>query len=52
MGLINDEQLEKLANNLTKSGYGNYLLKILKDKNKIHLEIWKKKFVELLKVNI
>ncbi len=32
MGLINDEQLEKLANNLTKSGYGNYLLKILKDK--------------------
>lgn len=30
MGFINDEQLEKLANPLVKSGYGQYLLNLLK----------------------
>lgn len=30
-GYINDEQLEALANSQAKSGYGQYLLKILKD---------------------
>ena len=29
-GFINDEQLEKLAQPLMKSGYGNYLLSLLK----------------------
>ncbi len=33
MGMIDDEQLEKLANGLINSGYGNYLLRILRDKN-------------------
>ena len=32
MGLISDEQLEKLASGLTKSGYGKYLLRVLGDK--------------------
>ena len=32
MGFINDEQLEKLASKLIKSGYGKYLLRILKEK--------------------
>jgi glucose-1-phosphate thymidylyltransferase len=32
MGFINDEQLEKIATPLTKSGYGTYLLSILKEK--------------------
>ncbi len=30
MGFINDEQLEKLAHPLVKSGYGQYLLNLLK----------------------
>ena len=30
MGYIGDEQLEKLANPLVKSGYGDYLMKLLK----------------------
>src|SRR5690625_7838849 len=30
-GFINDEQLERLAQSLLKSGYGQYLFKILKD---------------------
>ena len=30
MGFINDEQLEKLAQPLLKSGYGNYLLSLIK----------------------
>ena len=33
MGFINDEQLEKLAQPLAKSGYGEYLLRILNDKS-------------------
>lgn len=32
MGYINDEQLHKIASPLLKSGYGNYLLKILEEK--------------------
>ena len=31
MGFIDDAQFEKLANSLIKSGYGQYLVKILKD---------------------
>jgi len=31
-GFINDEQLKKIAEPLMKSGYGNYLLKLLKNK--------------------
>lgn len=31
MGFIDDAQLESLANELTKSGYGQYLFKILRD---------------------
>ena len=34
MGFINDEQFEKLACSLFKSGYGQYLMKILKDKTR------------------
>ena len=34
MGYINAEQLEKLAAPLKKSGYGDYLLKVLKDRVK------------------
>jgi glucose-1-phosphate thymidylyltransferase len=30
MGFINDEQLEKLANQLRKSGYGEYLARIIR----------------------
>lgn len=33
MQFINDSQLEKLANPLLKSGYGEYLIKILKNKH-------------------
>jgi glucose-1-phosphate thymidylyltransferase len=33
MGFISGEQLEKLAQPLAKSGYGEYLLRILKDKS-------------------
>ena len=32
MGLISDEELEKLASGLIKSGYGKYLLRVLGDK--------------------
>ncbi|MDD0810229.1 glucose-1-phosphate thymidylyltransferase RfbA [Curvibacter sp. RS43] len=32
-GFINSEQLEKLAQPLAKNGYGQYLLRLLKDKN-------------------
>ncbi len=32
MGFINSEQLETLARPLIKSGYGNYLLKVINDK--------------------
>lgn len=35
MGYINAEQLEKLAAPLKKSGYGDYLLKVLKDRVKV-----------------
>ena len=35
MGYINSEQLEKLAAPLKKSGYGDYLLKVLKDRVKV-----------------
>ncbi|MFZ8143294.1 glucose-1-phosphate thymidylyltransferase RfbA [Alteromonas macleodii] len=35
MGYINAEQLEKLAAPLKKSGYGDYLLKVIKDRVKI-----------------
>ena len=35
MGYINAEQLEKLAEPLKKSGYGDYLLKVLKDRVKV-----------------
>ena len=35
MGYIDAEQLEKLAAPLKKSGYGDYLLKVLKDKVKV-----------------
>jgi glucose-1-phosphate thymidylyltransferase len=30
MGFINDEQLKKLAEPLLKSGYGDYLLSLIK----------------------
>lgn len=33
-GFINEEQLEKLAQPLLKSGYGNYLMSIIKGKSK------------------
>ena len=33
LGWINDTQLESLAQPLMKSGYGNYLMQILKEKN-------------------
>ena len=46
MGLISDEQLEKLASGLTKSGYGKYLLRVLEIKDKFKLEDMQK---ELLK---
>jgi len=32
MGYITAEQLEKLAEPLSKSGYGEYLLKLIKEK--------------------
>jgi glucose-1-phosphate thymidylyltransferase len=32
MGYINKEQLEKLARPLLKSGYGDYLLKLITEK--------------------
>tara|TARA_Y100000296_G_scaffold54350_1_gene62309 strand:+ start:1544 stop:2428 length:885 start_codon:yes stop_codon:yes gene_type:complete len=35
MGYINAEQLERLAAPLKKSGYGDYLLKVLKDRVKV-----------------
>jgi glucose-1-phosphate thymidylyltransferase len=35
MGYINAEQLEKLAAPLKKSGYGDYLLKVINDRVKI-----------------
>ena len=35
LGWINDEQMEKLSENLLKSGYGNYLKQILNEKNNI-----------------
>lgn len=34
MGFISDEQLERLAQPLTKSGYGQYLMNILKENHK------------------
>ena len=33
LGWINDNELEKLAIPLTKSGYGNYLLQLLEEEN-------------------
>jgi len=35
MGYIDAEQLEKLAAPLKKSGYGDYLLKVINDRVKI-----------------
>jgi glucose-1-phosphate thymidylyltransferase len=32
MGFIDDSQLKKLAEPLARSGYGEYLLRLLKDK--------------------
>jgi len=34
MGFIDDEQFEKLAHSLVKSGYGKYLHKVLKDRSR------------------
>lgn len=34
MGFINDDKLQELATDLKKSGYGEYLLRILQDKQK------------------
>ena len=36
MGWINDEQLERLAQPLLKSGYGTYLLQMLKESGGDH----------------
>ncbi len=35
LGWINDNQMENLSKDLMKSGYGNYLMQILKEKNNI-----------------
>ncbi len=35
LGWINDNQMENLSKELMKSGYGNYLMQILKEKNNI-----------------
>ncbi|MBB3168374.1 glucose-1-phosphate thymidylyltransferase [Simiduia aestuariiviva] len=42
MGFISDEQLERLANSLIKSGYGQYLLKVLADSVRVSGDLAKR----------